>query len=306
MINFWWIGFSVGILFLLALDLGIFNRKTHVIKMKEALLWSGFWIFLALVFNVFVYFYYGHQAGFEFLTAYFIEKSLSIDNLFVFVMIFSYFKIPQEFQHKVLFWGIIGALVMRFIFIMAGVALINQFHWVIYLFGFMLLYSAYKMLKEHDKNINLENNRIIRIVKKFFPVTNRLDEGKFFYKKQNITIVTPLFIALVLIEFTDVVFAVDSIPAVLSISRDTFIIYSSNIMAILGLRALYFALSSVIIRFQYLHYGLSIILGFVGLKMLMTDIYHIPILYSLGFITIVITLSIIVSLWKSKEIQEIR
>jgi tellurite resistance protein TerC len=302
--SIWWIGFGIGVFILLALDLGVFNRKSHEIKMKEALLWSAFWIFLALAFNVFVYFEYGHQQGIEFLTAYFIEKSLSIDNLFVFVIIFSYFNIPARYQHKVLFWGIVGALAMRLVFIFAGVALINKFHWIIYVFGVMLLYSGYKMFKEKEKKMDIENNSFIKLLRKIIPVNNELENGRFFIRKMNVLFATPLFVALVMIEATDVIFAVDSIPAVLAISKDTFIIYSSNIMAILGLRSLYFALSSIMKAFSYLHYGLSIILVFVGCKMMLTDIFKIEVYYSLLFIILVIAGSIFLSLREQKLKQK--
>jgi tellurite resistance protein TerC len=292
----WWIGFAIGVLILLILDLGLFNRRSHEVKIKEAFLWSGFWIFLSLCFNVFVYYEYGHEAAFQFLTAYFIEKSLSVDNLFVFVMIFTYFKIPGKYQHKVLFWGIIGAMVMRLLFIYAGVELINKLHWIIYVFGFMLLISSYKMFNEKDKSLDAEKSRIIRFVNKHINVTKQLHGGHFFVKIDGIRFATPLFVTLIVIEISDIIFAVDSIPAVLSISRDTFIIYSSNILAILGLRSLYFALKSMIDKFRYLHYGLAIILGFVGIKMLMTDLYHIPISFSLLFILFILGLFIFISM----------
>ena len=297
----WWVGFGIGIIILLALDLGFFNRKTHEVKIKEALLWSAFWISLSLAFNVFVYFEYGHVAGLQFLAAYFIEKSLSIDNLFVFVMIFTYFQVPVTYQHKVLFWGIVGALVMRLLFIIAGIALINKFHWVIYIFGAMLLYSGYKMFKEKDKTIDFEKNRIIRYIRKVLPVTDTFVKSSFFVIRNGKLFATPLFITLLIIELSDVIFAIDSIPAVLAISRDTFIIYSSNIMAILGLRSLYFALSSIIKAFNYLHYGLAVILVFVGLKMLISDIFKIDVIYSLAFIILVITVSIFWSLRKQDK-----
>lgn len=292
----WWIGFFVGVLILLLLDLGLFNRRVHEIKMREALLWSAFWITLSLSFNVLVYFKYGHEAAIQFLTAYFIEKSLSVDNLFVFVIVFNYFRIPGKYQHKVLFWGILGAMVMRLLFIYAGVELINKLHWIIYVFGFMLLISSYKMFGNKDEASDLENNRVIRFVRSHMKVTKKIYGNRFFIKKYGIRLATPLFVTLIVIEVSDIIFAVDSIPAVLSISRDTFIIFSSNILAVLGLRSLYFALKSMIDKFRYLHYGLAIILGFVGIKMLMADVYHIPIYFSLGFIVFILGLFIFVSI----------
>lgn len=292
----WWIGFFVGVLILLLLDLGLFNRRVHEIKMKEALLWSAFWITLSLAFNVLVYFQYGHESAIQFLTAYFIEKSLSVDNLFVFVIVFNYFKIQGKYQHKVLFWGILGAMAMRLLFIYAGVELINKLHWIIYVFGFMLLISSYKMFGNKDEASDLENNRVIRFVRSHMKVTKKIYGNRFFIKKNGIRLATPLFVTLIVIEVSDIIFAVDSIPAVLSISRDTFIIFSSNILAVLGLRSLYFALKSMIDKFRYLHYGLAIILGFVGIKMLMADVYHIPIYFSLGFIVFILGLFIFVSI----------
>ncbi len=292
----WWIGFFVGVLILLLLDLGLFNRRVHEIKMKEALLWSAFWIILSLSFNVLVYFKYGHESAIQFLTAYFIEKSLSVDNLFVFVIVFNYFKIPGKYQHKILFWGIIGAMAMRMLFIYAGVELINKLHWIIYVFGFMLLISSYKMFGNKDEASDLENNRIIRFIQSHMKVTKKIYGNRFFIKKYGIRLATPLFVTLIVIEVSDIIFAVDSIPAVLSISQDAFIIFSSNILAILGLRSLYFALKSMVDKFRYLHYGLAIILGFVGIKMLMADVYHIPIYFSLGFIVFILGLFIFISI----------
>jgi tellurite resistance protein TerC len=301
--TFWWIGFTVGIIILLILDLGLFNRRTHEIKMKEAFLWSAFWVALSLGFNVFIYYEYGHEAAFQFLAAYFIEKSLSVDNLFVFVMIFSYFKIPAKYQHKVLFWGILGAMIMRLAFIYAGVELINTLHWITYFFGFLLLYSSYKMFGDKTQEMDFDNNRIILFIRRNFPVTRKLYGNRFIVKISGHRHITPLLVTLIFIELSDVIFAVDSIPAVLSISRDTFIIYSSNILAILGLRSLYFALKSMIDKFRYLHYGLAIILGFVGIKMLMSDLYHIPITFSLLFILFILGLFVIISI-KNPESEE--
>ena len=293
---FVWIGFLGFVFLMLAIDLGIFNRKSHEIKIKEALIWSGVWITLALIFNYGIYIFYGKDKALEFLTGYIIEKSLSIDNLFVFIMVFTFFNIQPKHQHKVLFWGILGALILRAIFIFAGVALINKFHWIIYIFGAFLIFTGVKMLFHKDEKIEPEKNPIVKLFKKLFPVTDQYDKDKFFTKINAKRVATPLFVVLIMIEFTDLIFAVDSIPAILAISKDTFIIFTSNVFAILGLRALYFALAGITKYFHYLKYGLSVILSFVGIKMLIVDYYKIPVLYSLAFIIGTLILSVIISL----------
>jgi tellurite resistance protein TerC len=299
-----WIGFIVFILAMLALDLGVFNRKTHVVKIKEAVLWSVVWISLALLFNAGIWLYMGQQKAFEFLTGYVIEKSLSVDNIFVFVLIFSYFRIPAEYQHKILFWGVFGALVLRAVFIFAGVALIDKFHWIIYVFGAFLIYTGIKMITEKDKKFEPEHNPVMKIARKYFNVASNYNGSRFFIKEGGKKLVTPLFLVLLFIETTDVIFAVDSIPAILAVSNDTFIIFTSNVFAILGLRALYFALAGVIDKFRYLTYGLAIVLSFVGVKMLISGFYKIPILISLGFILLVIMASVLLSYIKIKEEEE--
>lgn len=299
--NMWWVAFGIMIFILLALDIAVFNRKSHEIKLKEAVLWSAFWITLALLFNVVVYAFYGHESALQFLTAYLVEKSLSMDNLFVFLMIFSFFKVPHKYQHKVLFWGIIGALVMRLFFIYAGITLINKFHWIIYIFGAMLIYSGIKMLKDKETEILPEKNRVLKLFRKFMPTTSKYHDGHFFVRLDGILHATPLFVVMIVIETSDLIFAVDSIPAVLAISNDTFIVYTSNIMAILGLRALFFALAGVMNIFEYLHYGLSAILIFVGVKMVVADIYKISIFASLGIIFSILCLSIIASVIDSRK-----
>jgi tellurite resistance protein TerC len=296
-----WILFNLFVLLMLALDLGIFNRKAHVISMKEALIWSGVWIFLALLFNSGLYYWAGKQKALEFLTGYLIEKSLSVDNIFVFVMVFSYFRVEKLYQHKILFWGILGALILRAIFIFAGVALIEKFHWIIYLFGAFLIFTGIKMFSQKEKDIHPEKNPVLKMVRKFVKVTSYYEGDKFFTRTNGIRHVTPLFLVLVFIETTDLIFAVDSIPAILAISNDPFIVYTSNVFAILGLRSLYFALSGIIDKFAYLSYGLAIILMFVGIKMMITDIYKIPILLSLGVILIILASSIVLSLIKDKK-----
>jgi tellurite resistance protein TerC len=301
-VSYWfWIGFNAFVLFMLALDLGVFHRKAHVVTVKEALIWSGVWISLALLFNVFVFYEWGEQRGFEFLTGYLIEKALSVDNIFVFVLIFTYFQIPPQYQHRVLFWGILGALVMRVIFIFAGVALIEKFHWTVYVFGAILIYTGYRMLTAGGKKIEPEKNPVIRFFRKIMPVTQELHGQKFFVKINGNRFATPLFLVLILIETTDLIFAVDSIPAILAITQETFIVYTSNVFAILGLRSLYFALAGIIERFKYLAVGLSIVLVFVGIKLVLSDVYKVPVHLSLLFIGLVLTSSIVFSLLKTRN-----
>lgn len=281
---------------MLFLDAAVFHRKAHEVKFKEALLWSAFWISLALLFNVGIYFYKGKEAALQFLAGYLIEESLSVDNLFVFLLIFSYFRVPHLHQHKILFWGILGAQVMRAIFIFAGVALIHQFHWIIYLFGAFLVFSGFKLFFEKDKKVDPEKNIVLRVFKKFFPVTHSYHDGKFFIREAGRWVATPLFVVLLVIETTDLLFAVDSIPAILAITKDPFIVYTSNIFAILGLRALYFALAELMKLFHHLHYGLGAILIFVGVKMLLESVWNIPIAAALGFIVVTLIVSVISSI----------
>jgi len=298
---FFWIGFNVFVLIMLALDLGVFHKKAHDVSIKEAVTWSAIWIFLALVFNIIIYFNFGQQKAFEFLTGYLIEKSLSVDNIFVFVLVFGYFQIPGKYQHKVLFWGIIGALVMRIIFIVAGVSLIQQFHWTIYIFGAFLVFTGIKMITQKDKKMEPEKNPVIKLARKIFNVTDTLQDDKFFIKSDGKKFVTPLFLVLILIEVTDLIFAVDSIPAILAITQDRFIVYTSNVFAILGLRSLYFALAHIVHRFVYLSYGLAVILMFVGLKMIAVDFYKIPVFISLIIIALILSTSILLSLLKTRS-----
>ncbi|MDP2104166.1 MAG: TerC family protein [Candidatus Gracilibacteria bacterium] len=288
-----WIGFFVFVIIMLALDIGVFNKKDHEIKVKEAIGWSVLWIGLAMAFNVIIYFQFGSQRAMEFLTAYVIEKSLSVDNLFVFIMIFSYFHIKKMYQHKILFWGIIGALLMRAIFIFAGIKLMENFHFIVYIFGGFLIVSGIKMLFESKEEIDLEKKTIMVLLKKILPVTKMNDDGNFFTRIDKKLFVTPLFVALIMIEFTDLIFAVDSVPAVLAISNDMFIVYTSNIFAILGLRSLYFALSSFMSSFHYLKYGLAAVLMFVGFKMIVAGFgIEIHTLLSLGIVISLLTLSV--------------
>lgn len=283
---------------MLALDLGVFQKKTHIISVKEAIIWSIVWIILSLIFNVFVYFEFGEQKALEYFTGYLLERSLSIDNIFVFILLFSYFKVPQEYEHKVLFWGVIGALILRATLIVLGAVLISKFEWIIYIFGAFLIFTGFKMAIKTDEDIHPENNFIIRTFKKLFPVTHDYHGSKFFVKIKSRNYATPLFIVLIAIEITDLIFAFDSIPAIFAVTRDPFIIYTSNIFAILGLRAMYFALAGIMNKFHYLRIGLSMILIFIGAKMLMMELYKIPILVSLGIIAIILAASVIFSILK--------
>lgn len=291
-----WIGFNLFVLLMLALDLGVFHRKAHVVKTKEALLWSAVWIAMALLFNLGVYFWQGQKVALEFLTGYLIEKSLSVDNIFVFIMIFAYFGVPALYQHKVLFWGILGALVMRALFIASGVALIERFHWIIYVFGAFLILTGVKMAWQKDKEIHPEKNPLLRLFRRLMPVTDRYHGGAFFVKQAGGSFATPLFVVLLLVETTDLIFAVDSIPAILAITLDPFIVYTSNVFAILGLRSLYFALAGIMPLFHYLNYGLAAILAFVGAKMMLVDFYKIPIGISLGVVAAILLISVVASL----------
>lgn len=300
-----WIAFLAFVFLLLALDLGVFHRKSHAVKIKEALIWSAVWITLALVFNYFIYLYMGKVKALEFLAGYLIEKSLSVDNLFVFIMLFGYFNVEPKYQHKVLFWGILGALIMRAIFIFAGVALLNNFHWLIYIFGAFLVFTGIKMLSSEEGKVEPDKNILVRIFKKFFPVTSDMRGGKFFVRENSKFFATPLFIVLIVVEFTDLIFAVDSIPAILAISNDTFIIFTSNVFAILGLRALYFALAGITQYFHYLKYGLAAILAFVGMKMIISGYYKVPITWSLAIIFGILLISVLASvLHPAKEKEE--
>lgn len=293
----WWIGFHVFVLAMLALDLGVFHKKEHAVSVKESLIWTGVWVSLALIFNYGVYHFMGEREAYEFLTAYVLEKSLSVDNIFVMTLIFSYFKVEQRYQHRVLFWGILGALVMRILFIVGGVALINQFHFILYFFGAFLIYTGVKMLiSGGDEEINPEEGFIYKTAKKYFRMTDKFEGQKFFVVKNNVKYMTPLFLVLLIIESTDLIFAVDSIPATLSVTNNSFIAYTSNIFAILGLRSLYFAFAGVVGLFRFLSYALSVVLIFIGVKMLIEGWYKIPTAYSLSFVLGAIALSVILSI----------
>lgn len=300
-----WSVFNIFIVAMLIIDLVVFHQKEHEESIKEALIWTGVWITMAVLFGVGVYYFMGTQQALDYYTGYLIEKSLSVDNIFVFLLVFSYFKVPNKYQHKVLFWGIFGALVMRFLFIFTGVALLQRFHWIIYIFGGFLIYTGIKLAFEKDKEVHPNKNPVLILVRKIMPTVKNYYGSNFFVRKMGKLVATPLFVVLVVIETTDIVFALDSIPAILSITRDEFIVYSSNAFAILGLRALYFALSGIMQLFHYLHYGLSLILVFVGVKMLISDFYHIPTPWALGFVALTLTISVVASIMYPKEDESI-
>jgi tellurite resistance protein TerC len=296
-----WLGFNVFVLFMLALDLGVFHKNSHEVKIGEAMIWSAVWIGLALIFNAGIWYHMGEIKAVEFLTGYIVEKSLSVDNIFVFVLIFGAFQVPAAYQHRVLFWGVFGALIMRAVFIFAGISLITKFHWIIYIFGAFLIFTGIKIARDKGTKINTENSPVINLIRKYIPVTNRYSGSRFLVKLNAKWHATPLLLVLILVETTDLIFAVDSIPAILSITSDPFIVYTSNVFAIMGLRSLYFALAGSLKHFTYLHYGLALILIFVGIKMLITDFYKVDPFVSLGVITIILAGSIGASfIWKAK------
>ena len=299
-----WIGFSLFILFMLSLDLGLFNRKAHTIRYREAAIWSGVWVTLAMIFAGIVFWYQGTDLGFKFLTGYVIELSLSVDNLFVFLLIFSFFKVPAKVQHRVLFWGVMGALIMRLTMIFIGAALINRFHWVIYIFGAFLVYTGIKMFRQEDTDISPEDNPFVRAVTKYIPITRHYEGEKFFTRVNGKKTGTLLLLVLVIVEVTDLVFAVDSIPAIFAITTNTFIVYTSNVFAILGLRSMYFLLAGVVEKFQYLRMGLAIVLTFIGVKMLI-EAFHIVIDVRISLIVVatVLLASVAASLLWPKEAE---
>lgn len=299
-----WLAFNLFVLAMLAIDLGIFHRKSHEVSLREAFAWSAVWVTLALVFNAFIFQWRGSEAALQFFTGYLIEKSLSVDNIFVFALLFTYFSVPKAYQHRVLFWGILGALVLRAIFILAGAALLAKFHWIIYIFGAFLLITGIKMAIFRDQQMDPEKNPLLRLVRRFIPVKNEYHGDHFFVRENGKLWATPLFLVLVLVESTDLVFAVDSIPAIFAVTSDPFIVYTSNVFAILGLRSLYFVLAGVMDKFRYLKLGLSAVLVFVGIKMLLIDLYKIPSLWSLAVIVVLLTLSIVASHWASRRDEQ--
>ena len=297
-----WVAFTAFVLGMLALDLGVFHRKAHEVSTREALTWTCVWVSLAALFGGAVFFFMGKQPALEFLAGYLVEQALSVDNLFVFILLFSYFRVPEILRHRVLFWGIIGALVMRAAMIAAGAALLDRFHWIIYVFGAFLVITAVRMAVKNDDDIDPTHNPVLRLVRRLLPVTHEY-RGQHFFVREAPTpgaavrlVATPLFVVLVLVETTDLVFAVDSIPAIFGVTRDPFIVYTSNVFAILGLRSLFFLLAGVITKFHYLKYGLSAVLAFVGIKMLISGVYHVPIGWSLGAIVGLLGASIVASM----------
>ena len=298
-----WLGFNVFVLAMLALDLGVFHRKAHAISLKEATIWSIVWISLALVFNAGLYLWRGAEPALEFFTGYLIEKSLSVDNIFVFVLLFTSFGVIPASQHRVLFWGILGALVMRGTLILVGSVLIEEFHWIIYLFGVFLIFTGIKMGLHKDVEMDIEENRLVRWVRRILPMTKNYEGSRFFVRQGGKLLATPLVLVLVIVESTDLAFAVDSIPAVFAVTRDPFIVYTSNVFAILGLRSLYFLLAGVMDKFYYLKLSLSAILTFVGVKMVIVDFYKIPTLVSLLVITGLLGIAVVASLLRAQRLE---
>jgi tellurite resistance protein TerC len=298
----WWIAFNLFVLAMLAVDLGVFQRRAHEIRFREALTWVVVWVSLALLFNFGIFSLQGHEAGMQFLAGYLVELSLSVDNLFVFLLLFTYFQVPKRFQHKILFWGILGAILMRSVFIVSGIALIQRFDWLLYIFGALLVFTGIKLFTEKEKKIEPEKNPVLRLVRKILPMTDDDEKGSLLVRRGGKILGTPLFVVLVAVETMDVVFALDSIPAIFGITQNPFIVYTSNLFAILGLRSMFFLLSGVMEMFHHLNIGLSAILVFIGLKMLVAKFIHIPVWASLGFILVALTLSVAASiLWPPKK-----
>jgi tellurite resistance protein TerC len=291
-----WIAFNLFVVAMLAIDLGLLNRKAHVIRFREAMAWTAMWTGLAIVFAIGIYFWRGRPVALEFTTGYLVELALSVDNLFVFLLIFRYFRVPGQYQHKVLFWGILGALIMRGLFILAGVTLINRFHWIIYIFGAFLVYTGVKLAFQTESEVDPGKNPVLRWFRKIMPVTKDYVGGNFISRSQMGIAATPLLLVLVVVETTDVLFAADSIPAILAITRDAFIVYTSNVFAIMGLRSMYFALAGMMEMFHHLHYGLSVILSFIGIKMLISHYYTVPTEYALAAVAGVLAISIVSSI----------
>ncbi|MBE0481766.1 MAG: TerC family protein [Dehalococcoidia bacterium] len=301
-----WVGFNIFVVLMLVLDLRFFRREARVIGVREALLWSAFWITVSLLFNVLIYFVFDAHTALNFLTAYLVEKSLSVDNLFVFLLIFSYFGVPAAYQYKVLYWGVLGAIVMRFVFIMSGIALVEAFEWILYIFGAFLIYTAIRLALRREPRVDLSKNPLLRVVTRFVPVTSEYEGNRFFTRKDGALLATPLFIVVLVVETSDLVFAVDSIPAVIGITREPFIVYSSNILAILGLRALYFALAGIMRLFRFLSYGLMVVLFFIGAKMIAEVVYVVPVTISLGVVVGVLSISVVLSIIMKEGATETR
>ncbi len=300
---YFWLGFMGFVLFMLALDLGVFHKTAHVVSFKESCVWSGIWVSLALIFNAGIYFYAGKQPAIEFLTGYIIEYSLSVDNVFVFIMLFTFFAVPPELRFRVLLWGITMALVLRLIMIFAGVALIQKFGWIIYIFGAFLIITGIKMLLFSDKPKDIGQNPVLKLARKMFQFTDGYEGNHFFVRRDGKTLGTPLFLVLIMVGITDVIFAVDSIPAILAITQDTFIVFTSNAFAILGLRSMFFMLAGVVNMFRYLKVGLSVVLTFIGTKMVIHSFVKIPTHYSLMIVIAILGTSIIASAIKNRQEQ---
>jgi tellurite resistance protein TerC len=297
-----WVGFCVFILVMLAIDLGVFNRKSHEVSYKEASIWSAVWVTLALIFAGLVFVRMGQQKGFEFLMGYLIELSLSVDNLFVFLLIFSYFKVPTKYQHRVLFWGVVGALVMRISMIVVGTELIERFHWIIYVFGVFLIYTGFKMFRQEETQLEPDENPVVRLVTRFIRITRHYESNHFFTRVNGKRAGTLLLLVLITVEITDLIFALDSIPAIFGVTTDKFIIYTSNVFAILGLRTFYFLLSGVVEKFHYLKLGIGIVLSLIGFKMLVSAFWHVPTELALGVVGLILFSSVIASLlWPKTE-----
>lgn len=311
-----WVGFNLFVLAMLALDLGVFHRQAHAVSMKEAAIWSAVWISLALIFNIGLYFvwdkiapnshYSNSEAALAYFTGYLIEKSLSVDNIFVFALIFTYFAVPASYQHRVLFWGIIGALIMRGLLIAVGATLLKEFHWIIYVFGAFLIFTGIRMAFHHNVEVHPERNPFVKLLRRLLPVTENYEGDKFIINRAGKLMATPLLVVLLIVESTDLIFAVDSIPAIFAVTNDPFIVYTSNVFAILGLRSLYFLLASVIDKFYYLKFGLSLVLLFVGVKMVMVDIYKIPVGLSLSVVAGILTLAVVASVWRTHRFTMMR
>jgi tellurite resistance protein TerC len=310
-----WIGFNLFVLALLALDLGVFHQKAHKVSIREATIWSIVWISLSMLFNLGVYLFWdkfvpasdysNSEAALAFFTGYLLEKSLSVDNIFVFALIFTFFAVPAAYQHRVLFWGIIGALIMRGTLIVIGAALLKEFHWIIYIFGLFLIFTGIRMAIQRNEEVHPEQNPVVKLLRRIMPVTENYEGEQFFVRRLGKLMATPLFLVLLIMESTDLIFAVDSIPAIFAVTDDPFIVYTSNVFAILGLRSLYFLLAGVIDKFHYLKLGLSVVLVFVGVKMVMTDIYKIPIGLSLSVIAGILAISVAVSLWRARQLLKL-
>lgn len=299
-----WVAFNTFVLLMLALDLGVFHRKSHAVSLKEALSWSCVWIALALLFNAGLYFWLGPEPAFQFLTGYLIEKSLSVDNIFVFVLLFSAFSVPAAYQHRVLFWGVLGALLMRGILIAVGAVLLEDFHWILYVFGAFLIFTGIRMAMHKETEVHPDRNPILKFVRHLVPVTAEYERDRFFVRHSGQFLVTPLLLVLLAVETTDLILAVDSIPAIFAVTTNPFLVYTSNVLALLGLRSLYFVFANIITKFYFLRIGLAVILSYVGVKMIVTDIYHIPSVISLLVIAFILAITIIASIIHARRISQ--